>query len=50
MESNIMFNIGIINVVKMTVLPKATYRFNIIPIKLLIAFFAESEQKCLQFV
>ena len=45
-----MFNIGIINVVKMTILPKAISRFDIISIKLLIAFFAESEQKFLQFV
>ena len=42
--------VGRVNIVKMTILPNTIYRFNMIPIKLPIAFVKELEQKISQFL
>ena len=38
------------NIVKMTILPNAVYRFNVIPIELPMAFFTELDKKISQFI
>jgi len=45
-----MFLVGRMNIVKMTMLLNAIYRFNVISIQSSMAFFTELEQKISQFI
>ena len=42
--------VGRINIVKMTILPNAIYRFSVIPVKLPMTFLTELEKKNPQFI
>jgi hypothetical protein len=42
--------IGRLNNVKIAILPKVIYRFNVIPNKIQISFFIETEKSILQFI